>query len=301
MKRRALLTSMGVGMAGVAGCLGGNSKSGSKKSNEHAGKAIAVSTPTGKKANLQLTGISATGTAQVSKEYTFEITVKNTGEQPGVYRAPVKVKTGDAIKYNTEKQAMVYVKPGATKTAKITLPAFQSIGRSNIRFASAGNTWGVDIVGPDLPMGAPFKVDGFRMTYETVEFKDSVSYKLDGISSKQTYSPGQGNKFAVAVVKLTSIDGPSWLADSRSYKLILDDATKNAYTDAGYSKTSLSEGQTRRFQFPYAVPEDTSKSDLIFKYSGTREDKYARWSPGFTSRSSASASANPGSGSTAQG
>ena len=288
MKRRVLLASMGAGMAGTAGCLTGNSNKSENTPKEDVGTPIEPATPTGKRAEFELTGISATGNAEVGKEYTFEVTVKNTGDQPGVYRAPARVKTGDSVQYKDRAMAMVYVEPGKTKTAAVSLPPFESVGNANVRFATPENTWQVDIVGPDLAMGESFRVDGFEITYESVEFRDSVTYELGGLSTEQTYTPAGGGQFAVVIVKVESVGRSSWMGDADKYTVVLDGNERSPYTDAGYNKRSLSEGQTQRVELPYEVPGDVSKSDLIFKYSGVRANKYARWSPGFVGRSSGS-------------
>lgn len=286
MKRRVLLASMGAGMAGTAGCLTGDSNNAENTPEGDEGTPVAVSTPTGKGAEFELLGISASDRAEISKEYTFEITVENTGEQPGVYRAPAKVKTGDDVGYNDMALAMVYLEGGETKTATVAIPPFESVGNADVRFADPKNTWGVNIVGPDLAMGESFPVDGLQITYESVELRDSVAYDIGGLASEQTYTPNDGGQFAVVVVKVESTEKASWMADAANYTMVIDGNERGPHTDAGYNKRSLSEGQTQRVELPYEVPADVAKSDLMFKYSGTRENKYARWSPRFVGRSS---------------
>ncbi|WP_136715997.1 DUF4352 domain-containing protein [Halorientalis salina] len=286
MKRRALLTSMGVGMAGMAGCLNGNSNSGGNTPQENAGTPVAVSTPDGKKASFETAiNLSQEEVAQVGTEYEFEITVKNTGGQPGVYRAPVKTRTGSDVEYEEQSTAMVYVEAGESKTAAITVPPFESVGSADVRFGGPKNTWSVEIIGPDLAMGESFEVDGFEITVESVEFQDTFTYTVSGYENEDTPSISNG-KFAVVTIKLESIGSSSWMADSHDYKMLIDGSERTAWTDARYNKRSLAAGQTKRVQLPYEVAGGTAKSDLIFKYEGVREDKYARWSPGFSATTS---------------
>ncbi len=278
MKRRALLTSMGVGMAGMAGCLGGNSGNGGSNQNKNQAPSIAASTPKGKKASFSLTSINASGTAEVSKSYQFDISVKNTGGQPGVYQAPAKVRTGDSVKYRTVTNAMVYVEPGSTATAQITLPSFSSVGKADIRFDSPENTWQVDVIGPKLPLGGTFRADGFDITYERIEFKDSVTYSVSGMSSDRSYSPPPESKLAVVTIKLRSIGGADWMADPYNYKAKVNGVTRTPFTDAGYGKQTLAGGEIKRVTLPYEVPKDAAKSDIKFRYNAQRANKYARWS-----------------------
>lgn len=296
MKRRALLTSMGVGMAGMAGCLGGNSNNKSTPKNKQ-GSPIAVSTPKGKKAQFKLTTINASATAEVGSEYQFEVSVKNTGDQPGVYRVPVKTRTGDDVRYREISEAMIYLEPGTEKTAQITVPAFNTVGNSDVRFAEPENTWQVNVVGPKLPFGESFRVDGLRITYETLEFRDSVTYKLGGIGD-QTYTPrSDGNKFAVVIVKVRGVGRSSWMGDAYRYKAKIDGNKKSPFTDAGYNKRSLSGGETKRVELPYEVPGDATKADLVFRYSGQRQDRYADWSTRWGTKTSSEDDTSTDSGS----
>ncbi|MFD1588992.1 hypothetical protein ACFR9U_18590 [Halorientalis brevis] len=298
MKRRALLTSVGVGMAGMAGCLGGNSNDGGSSANKNQAPSVSVSTPKGKKASFTLAKINASSKAEVSKKYQFEITVKNTGDQPGVYQAPAKVRTGDSVKYKPVTNALVYVEPGKTKTAQITLPPFNSVGKADIRFDSPENSWQVDVIGPKLPFGGTFRADGFDITYESIEIKDSVTYSVSGFSSERTYTPPGGSKLAVVTVKLRSIGGADWMADPYNYKARVDGVTRTPFTDAAYGKQTLADGEIKRVKLPYEVPEDATKSDVVFRYNAQRADKYARWSAKYAAEAE---TGDAGTGSTDEG
>lgn len=298
MKRRALLTSLGAGIAGTAGCLTGNSNNGGSTPQENVGSPVAVSTPSGQKASFRLTSISGVGgaelpqTAEVGQEYAFTVTVQNTGDQPGVYEADAMVRKGDSVQYEALQTARVYVEGGQSKTATVTIPPFEGIGPVSVRFANPSNTWSVTVEGPRLPMGTPFNVDSFDISVDSVEFRQEVDY------GNVVESADEGEKFAVASVTLANaVDRLRTMPQASNFRLNYDGRERGPVTTVDYNQVNVPSGGQRGAELPYRVGADATKDELVFQYTGQRQDdRRAYWSTRYEASGSASGSSS-GSGS----
>ncbi|MFB6165965.1 MAG: hypothetical protein ABEJ31_12465 [Haloarculaceae archaeon] len=270
MRRRSLLASVGAGAAGLAGCLGGNSGSGKTKG-------TATSTPEPAPAtSFTLKSIDASPKIGLGIPYDVTLTVENTGEHAGVFRAPVQVRKSDGKGFQTVTTALIYAEAGETQRATVTLSAFQTISTVDVRVANPNNTWSVDVVGPHLPLGTPFRVDSMRIAYTDVRLRDVYTYH------GATYRPSDGKTLAVATVELANSRGDArWMPNVRGFTVVADGGRNEALTSVAYDQKILDRGDSFTCTLPFEVPTEAEPDALVFRYDGQRQNRYALWSRRF--------------------
>jgi hypothetical protein len=302
MKRRALLTSLGAGIVGTAGCLTGNSNSGGSTPQQSVGSPVAVSTPSGKKADFRLTNFDGGDTAEIGQEYTFTVTVQNNGDQPGVYEANADVRKSISANWETQQTVRIFVEGGESKTVTVTLPPFEGTGTVEFRFDNRVSDDPITVVGPDLPMGTPFNVDSFDISVDSVEFRQEIDY------GNIVQSADDGEKFAVATVTLANaVDRLRTMPQANNFRLNYNERTVPPFTTVDYNQVNVPSGGQRGAELPYRIDESATTDELVFQYTGQRQDdRRAYWSTRFgtstsaggSSGGSASGSGSPSDGST---
>lgn len=270
MKRRALLTTVGAGVTGLAGCLGLGGGDGGSSSGSDSTPTTPTFTPVSGGPELSLERINASGQAQIGNEYSFEVAVTNTGDRPGIYRAPIKLRGGGDVEFETIDSARIYVEPGETQTATISIPEFQFIGEANVRFESPRNEWSVDIVGPELPFGQFFSTPvGLRLTVRRVELQEEYAYTSAG--EEQTAAAPDGSQWAFLYVEIRNRTGGESFGPEKS-QFTLQTPT------ADYDPAFISREQNKYFQ--QRIPEEGRQRGWIgyeVSDSLTIEDVSVNW------------------------
>jgi len=274
MERRALLASLGVGLTtGLAGCFGGG---GGDDTNTETigGQSTPTGTPLPDSAQLSLESIDAPEAAEVQDEYTFTINVSNNGGQPGVYRAPVNVRRGGGVSYQAVNDALVYVDPGETQTAEISIPPFQFTGAANIQVEGAQNQWRIQINGRELPFGGSFRtVEGMVMSITRIELRDSYVY--NGPSGEQEIEATDGDQYAFVYIEVANETGrEEFTPRPANFRLLYEEAeltTELVNRQEGqYRESRIQAGVSTSGWMPFLVSAEATVDDLNVKYdSGT--------------------------------
>ena len=263
MKRRALLASAGVGVASLSGCLfgGGGDDESETTTTESGTQPIQDVDKSG--ANLRLASIDAPESVELNAAYTFELTVTNEGETAGVYRAPVTVQRNGEVQFRQAREALVYVEPGETQTATVSVRGFDELGRANIRVDGASNQWGIQVTRRRLPFGGTFVSNNMAITIDRVE--------LDS---------GQGNEQSVYVyVRVRNTGQQNYAPPPDSFYVRYEGARydKDLYGSKSpeYYDVNLRQGQTEAGIVTYTLPASATVDDLRVEYA--RGDQEAVW------------------------
>lgn len=265
MKRRALLASVGVGMVSLSGCLfggGGSDDDAPPTTTDSGTQPLQEVDKSG--AKLRLTSINTSDSVELNEEYTFEISVKNAGETAGVYRAPVTVQRNGEVKFIKEREALVYVRPGETQKATISVTGFDEIGRANVRLDGASNQWSVDVTRRRLPFGGTFLSNGMAITVDRVELaprqQDDEQWAYVYVrvrnNGQQDYAPPP-DRFFIRY-------------EGSRYKKALYGSKSPEYYDV-----NLRTGQTEAGIIQYSLPASATVEDLHIEYD--RGDQQAIW------------------------
>jgi hypothetical protein len=275
MKRRTVLATMGVGAAGLAGCFTGGGDDSVDTPEGDPGTEVAVATLEGDAAEFEVESPTVPPNAEVDQPYVIEVTVNNVGDQAGVYRTEVERRVGASAAYKTAAILEVYVEAGKSETATVTLPPLESLQDASIRIKNTNYQWNVDVVGPELPMGAKFQADDLDIIYEFDGFTDLIDRPE---SCYQEASPGE--KIALATVHIRNETNEGvWMAETRHYKLKYQNKVKNMTRCSTYSVGKLDQQETYTATVAFKVDEGTQPEDLTFWYDAQRDDKEAFWSP----------------------
>lgn len=277
MKRRALLASVGVGVStGLAGCFGGGNNNSNDQQTESGGRASTpTGTPLGEEAQLSLRQIDAPPSAEIQLEYTFRIHVRNSGEQPGVYTAPVTVRRSGESQYRQVTEALVYVEPGETQAAEISIPPFSGIGSANIRIESPQNQWRVDITGPELTYGEYFTLPG-QMPISVQRVDLAQNNGGVGPNGSEVTAPS-GEQYVFAHIEVqNNADTEDFIPEPDSFSVQYQGTQYTPVFFGGqgrYTQAIVSSGTTYQGWIPFVVPSSASLDDLTVKYSsGTSTD-----------------------------
>jgi hypothetical protein len=285
MKRRALLASAGVGMASLTGCLFGGG-GGDSEATTTASGSQPLQDVNRSGAKLKLVSIDAPESTQLNEPYEFQLTVKNSGDTAGVYRAPVTVQRKGEVEFREEREALVYVDPGETQSATISLSAFAEVGRANIRLDGADNQWGIEVRRRRLPFGGTFVANGMAITVDRVELE-----ARDG---------GRENRqWANVYVRVENTGQQNYAPSPDRFYIRYDGVrySKALYGGASpeYNDVNLRQGQTEAGIIQYTIPESATAEDLQIEFE--RRNQQAIWlRPDGTDGGSGSGSAG-GSGS----
>jgi hypothetical protein len=280
MKRRALLASVGMGVStGLAGCFGGGGNNNNQQTETEGGASTPTATPLGEAAQLSLQQIEAPPQAELQIEYTFRIHVQNSGEQPGVYRAPVSVRRSGDTEYRQVTEAMVYVEPGETQAATISIPPFTGVGSANIRIESPQNQWRVNIVGPELTSGEAFVLpNDSTITVRQIEM--AVNNGGTGPNDQELSPPTDQQYVFIYLEVQNNTAAEDWTPNPEWFRVQYRDSEYSEAFISGpgrYERRIISSGSTYRGWIPYLVPASASRADLQVKYTEPTNDLIAYW------------------------
>jgi hypothetical protein len=267
---------------GLAGCFGGGG-GGDTNTETIGGQSTPTGTPLPDAAQLALESIDAPSEAEIQSEYTFTINVSTGGGQPGVYRAPVNVRRGGGVSYQEVNDALVYVAPGETQAADISIPPFQFTGAANIQVEGAQNQWRIQINGRELPFGGTFATaEGMVMSITRIELRDSYVY--NGPGGEQEIEATEGNQYAFVYIDVSNETGREEFtprpADFRVLYGGSELTTELVNREEGqYRESRIQAGATTSGWMPFLVPSEATVEDLNVKFdsgSGTR-NQIAYW------------------------
>jgi len=266
MKRRALLASAGVGIASLTGCLFGGGGGDDSDTETTVAGSQPVQNVSRNAADLRLKSINAADSTPLNERYTFEITVENSGDTAGVYRAPVTVQRGDGVEFQQEREALVYVEPGEEQTAAITIAGFSEIGRVNVRLDGASNQWGVEVRERRLPFGGTFRYDSIELTVDRVELADSYTGPRGG-----TVEAEAGQQWAFAWVRARNVGSERARSPiTRNIRVIHEGAEYTSYGYATrrpqYESTTLQSGQETGGIIQYQVPSSVTRDEVTVRF-----------------------------------
>jgi hypothetical protein len=266
MKRRTLLASAGVGIASLTGCLFGGGGGDDSATPTTVAGSQPVRNVSRSSADLRLKSINASDSAPLNSPYNFELVVENTGDTAGVYRAPVSVQRTGTVEFRQEREALVYVEPGETQTAEITIPPFSEIGRVNVRLGGAANQWGVEVTERRLAFGGTFPNDGLSITVDRVELTESYQGPRGG-----NVEASDGQQWAFVWVRVRNT-GPraARSPNTREISFLHDGAEYSSYGYANrspeYESEALQSGQESGGIIQYQVPASISKDDIAIRF-----------------------------------
>ena len=265
MKRRALLASAGVGVTSLTGCLFGGGGGGSEQETTAQGtQPLQDVDKTG--SELSLVSISAPEEVQVNQEYAFTFSVKNAGDTAGVYRAPVSVQREGQVEFEQEATALVYVEPGETQTASISISRFKDIGRANVRLDGAANQWGIKITRRRLPFGGTYNSRNIAVTVDQVEL------------APQTRG-GDNSQWAYVYVRARSTNEQNYAPPPKNFYVVYNGARyeKVLYgtKTPEYNNVIIREGQTEAGIIQFSIPKEATVADLTVEYE--RRNQQAVW------------------------
>jgi len=276
MKRRTLLASMGVGMASITGCFGSDSEGDEEELGPESspGTPVAIKTPEGTAPDFSLESINATATTGVGQPYNFEVTVKNTGDQGAVYRAPVTVRFGDDVDYEQLATVLLFVEGGETATATVELPAFESTGVADIRVAGPNNTWSIDIESAKLPIGQSIQLDRMDVAITNIEFGPLEDCTATRNDTKQV---------------VVTVRNENNSRNQREDGLWQEGYTLHYQSPSGerfqmnncsnFRREVLSQQDDPiEFKIAFTVPADATLDELFLKASARATDRSAFWS-----------------------
>ena len=272
MKRRTLLASAGVGIASLTGCLFGGGGGGDSDTETTVAGSQPVQNVSRSSADLRLESINASNSTPLGEPYSFELTVRNTGDTAGVYRAPVTVQRGDGVEFQQEREALVYVEPGETQSATITIDGFSEIGRVNIRLDGARNQWGIEVRERRLAYGGTFTYENLAITVDRIELTESYTGPRGGNVDAE---PDQ--QWAFVWVRARNVGSERTLSPNTRNIRLLHEGTE--YTSYGYANrspqydsTTLRNGEQTGGIIQYQVPTVVSRDEVAvqFEQRGTR-------------------------------
>jgi len=283
MKRRALLTTVGAGVTGLAGCLGLGGGGGGDSSGSDSTPSTATFTPISGSPDMSLERINASGQTEIGQAYSFEIEVTNRGDRPGIYRAPINIRAQGDLEFETVDTAQVFVEPGETQTATISLPPFDFAGQANIRFESSRNEWTVQVVGPDLTFGQSFDTrTGVRITVQRVALQDSYSYVSAG--EEQTAEAPEGSQWAFVYLRIEATGGQSYSPPPEAFRIQANGVDyRPAFItrqEGKYLQQTVSQGGPLEGWIGYEVPASLSLQNVSVKWEpGNDANITATWYP----------------------
>jgi hypothetical protein len=274
---------MGVGIASVSGCFGGNESESQENEGPQSdiGTEVPLKTPSGSPPDFQIQSIDAPGFAEVNRPYEFDMTVTNNGGQAGVYRAPVTVQE-DGSGYGQRGTAVIFLEPGEAKTATVSIPPFTSItSNAQIRVQGPSYSWGVEVQGAQLPLGEEFTLDNVVHSITSVEEQRSFS------AGDCTVTAGDDETLLVATLRRESAtDGQTLPPGKARYKFYYGNKDGQRLPTArctSLDNSTFEVGEPPREQkLTFKIPDpDATAEDLYIRIDERATDSYAYWSAGF--------------------
>ena len=280
MRRRAVLSGVGAGVASLAGCLGLGGDPQTVQPGASSTATRTEQTPTAEPAALNLAEVQAPETVEVGEPFDVTFVVENTGGEPGVYRTPVGVREIDSVEYAQLTTAEVYVRPGETQEGIVSAPAFDYVREAEFRAEEGATTWAVQVAPRTLSVGGtyalPRRWSGFDLSVAAVGLAD----QYESADGETTNTAQEGQQYAFALIRATNDNdqGRQFLPDERQFTLETDRGTFSPdgliyRAPRAYRQQKIRAGETFEGWLGFTVPDSLSRPDLRVNFYQTYTDQ----------------------------
>jgi hypothetical protein len=247
MQRRRLLVLGGVGiLTGVAGCSSEESspdeggQDDTPTSTDTATDTLTDSptdeptdspTDTPVPASFEVVEYSVPETVEIGEEVTFEITVRNTGEQQGDFSAPLYVRTPDSTCEEGGDWTFTDVEPGETASGTTNSLTFDYIQRYEFRLGQSSKTAVMQTVSAKVSWGGEYRTpEGYRIRVDSPTLQETYEYE-DFQGNIEEKEPENGGKWAFANVWVKNETGQTnYSPSARDFGLLYGNTQSDGTT-----------------------------------------------------------------------
>lgn len=298
LKRRRFIGSIALSTVAIAGCTssdeadegGVENTDGDTETESNDGDTTTSndsSETTEGEAQFEIVEINYPDEVEVNEEFTFSVTVENTGNADGTWTQGVDYRFGDN---DWEELGTIELDVPAGETATFESDAghvpYQTTFR--YRFIEAEREIAINVVAARLSLGEEFvAVNDMALSVEEVEL--SPYYEYEGYDGTEREHAADGNQWAFVKYRAENKGSESEFAPLETDLSVIAD---NRQYDHQYIRKEdwnqydggeIEAGIVREGWLAYEIPDSLSKPDVVVSWSGENYQGSwtARWSTGF--------------------
>jgi hypothetical protein len=295
MQRRQYLAALGL-TASVAGCSGGGGSDAGGTGSTPTATATptptpaetATATPTPEPASFELGSVRSPETIEIGSDYQIEFTIRNVGEQDGVFTSALSYRTPRGDWQITNERLRLEVPAGREATWTSQAVTFDYMQELEFRLDALGTTWPLQVVSKTLAFGRPYvNPDEIELAVTNLSFADSYEYSIDQYDYVE--EPPDASQWLFVAIHAENVSGsPAYAPLAQDFVALVGnqqfDARVYRRESQAYEGGEIQAGVVRRGDVLFAVPVGASESDIEVVWSESYYDgdvaAYWRENPG---------------------
>lgn len=208
---------------------------------------------------------------EIGEEWSWAITIANTGEVGGTFRTEVTASIGDSD-FQRLGEIELEIPAGETATYESETATTSYLTQATLRFEEFDLERDVNVVTRSLTFGEPYQnPEGIVTVAHGIDLQSSYTYEgYDG--SEETETAGDGMMWAFLEFEATNDGGsPEYVPSDSDISIITGNQQYNSTyinkEEGQYESDEIQPGITRRGWIAYEIPNDLTGEDLSVAYS----------------------------------
>lgn len=232
--------------------------------------ATATPTETAEPASFEVVNVDAPAEAEINAEWTFSLTVRNTGGQDGTFSTPVTVETSQTDP-ETVGVIELDVPAGEERTWESNAASYPYITEITYTLVEYDTTIEVQMLTRTLSFGEEYRMPGdVVLTVSSIELQNSYTYE-DFRGDQATEEASDGDQFAFVNLQAENDSGGSeFVPFSQDFTIRVDtqqyDEAYIRREEGKYEGGEVGPGVVREGWVAYEIPADLSVDDLTVEY-----------------------------------